>query len=699
VRIARVLTNETCNQACRFCDARRSHERASFAAASAVRERIDLAHRQGAHELVLTGGEPTLRTDLPSLVAAAARPGVRVVLETNAALVTPPFARRLATAGLHTARVHMPAWGDELDAITRAPGDAARTTAGTIALRDAGITLEGTAPVLRENLSTLPSLPARLAADGIALERLWLRLPWKSPDPTALAPIPAMLETATRLVDAAIAHALPVSLDPATFLPPCAFPRPGRVASIYALNRGGADRPGYARTPACEPCAVHDRCPGLPREATSPAATLLTSSPTSPVSSAQPSSPALVPRPFDDERLRRRLTLIASPREQIERELVTRDVYRRPDGTTVPAHIVRIGFRCNQACHFCFVSTHLPAPPQPRVEAAIDEIATMRGILVLSGGEPTLDPRLPEYVRRGKAHGACEIELQTNATRLHDPALCQALADAGLDIAFVSLHGASAAVSDSVTAAPGTYARTLAGLDQLRDAGIRMRINFVLCELNRHELPAFVALVAARWPQAAITISFVGMSTDLVPREAWLVPRYRDVLPPLHEAMALARAHGIELGGFDSMCGLPLCLVPGDRTAFLSLAPLPAGPQHGQEHVGQPLLPEAELVPGGGGEFVKPAPCAGCALESRCPDVWLGRAPTGDPTPRALAGPISSAEPELARERVGEQLSGGGAVERKQRGRHAMGRVGARSRVDGGARAAWASRAGGPNPR
>ena len=134
-------------------------------------------------------------------------------------------------------------------------------------------------------------------------------------------------------------------------------------------------------------------------------------------------SSTLAPRPVGDDRLRRRLTLIASPREQIERELVTRDVYRRPDGTTVPAHIVRIGFRCNQACHFCFVSTHLPAPPQPRVEAAIDEIAAMRGILVLSGGEPTLDPRLPEYVRRGKAHGACEIELQTNATRLHDPAL------------------------------------------------------------------------------------------------------------------------------------------------------------------------------------------------------------------------------------------------------------------------------------
>lgn len=597
MRVARVVTNETCNQACRFCDAVRPHERASLAAAPAVRERIAAALRRGAHQLVLTGGEPTLRPDLPSLVAAAAREHVQVVLETNAALVTPALARRLATAGLHTARVHLPAWGEALDAITQRPGDAARTAFGLHALHEAGIVVEGSAPVLRANLASLPSLPLQLSQAGVALERLWLRLPWQGPDRSALAPLPAMLDTAARLVDQARTHALPVSLEPATFLPPCLFDRPARVASMYALSRGGAKRPGHARTPACEPCAVRDRCPGLPTALLAAAPSEASASTSTP--STTPELAALpTPRPLDDDRLRRRLTVIASPREQIERELVTRERYRRPDGTTVPAHIVRIGFRCNQACHFCFVSTHLPAPPVARVEAAIDEIAGLGGILVLSGGEPTLDPRLPEYVRRGKAHGACEVELQTNATRLHDAALCEALAEAGVDIAFVSLHGATAEVSDRVTAAPGTFVRTLAGLDGLREAGIRTRINFVLCEPNRHELPAFVALVAQRWPAAAITISFVGMSTDLVPRERWLVPRYRDVLPPLREGLQLARTQGLEVGGFDSMCGLPLCLVPDDLRPFFALAELPEG--------------------GGDGEFVKPAPCAGCVLQSRC---------------------------------------------------------------------------------
>ncbi|MCA9650929.1 MAG: radical SAM protein [Myxococcales bacterium] len=575
MRVLRVVTNETCNQACRFCHSRRPHERASVAAASVVRRRIIAARHEHPTTLVLTGGEPTLRPDLPALVAEAARDGARVALETNAALVTPPLAQRLAEAGLHAAIVHLPAWGPQLDAITRDPGGAARTATGIAALRAASITVEACAPVLRDNLDSLPSLPAQLAAAGVEIERLWLRLPREAPDSESLAPLQPMLATATRLVDQARDHALPISLEPATFLPPCLFPRPGRVASIYALNRGGATRDGHARAPACAECRVRDRCPGLPDDL-----------------------PPTLAEPLQDDRLRRRLTVIATPREQIERELVTREIYRRPDGSTIPAHIIRIGFRCNQNCHFCFVSTHLPAPPMARVEAAIDEIAALRGVAVFSGGEPTLDPRLVEHVRRSKAGGAHAVELQTNATRLGDPERCRELAEAGVDVAFVSLHGATAEVCDRVTAAPGTFVRTVAGVDALVGAGIRVRLNYVLCEINRHEFPAFVTMVAERWPAAAITLSFVGMSTDLVPRERWLVPRYRDVLPAVREGMAVADRRGVEVAGFDSMCGLPLCLVPDDPGAFMGLAELPAGYD--------------------GGEFVKPAPCQGCVLQSRC---------------------------------------------------------------------------------
>jgi hypothetical protein len=242
-----------------------------------------------------------------------------------------------------------------------------------------------------------------------------------------------------------------VQLDPATFIPPCAFERPAVVAHLYAMGQGGRERAGHRRAPACDACVVQDRCPGVPVHA--------------------PALAGLAPRPIRADRLRRRLTVIKSIPDQIEREIVTREIYRHESGTTTPAHIVRVQFHCNQSCRFCFVSTHLPPPARARVEAAIAEIGALGGILVLSGGEPTLDPHLVEHVRLGKRLGAREIELQTNAVRLATGTLARELVQAGVDTAFVSLHGATPEIGDAITEAPGTFVQTLAGIEALLQAG------------------------------------------------------------------------------------------------------------------------------------------------------------------------------------------------------------------------------------
>lgn len=574
--LVRVVTNETCNHRCRFCNARRDHERPSVAGPAAIRAQVDRAVEASAREVLLTGGEPTLRRDLPRIVAYARHRGIsRVGLETNATQIDATTARTLADAGLSYARVHLPAWGDALDAITGDNGGTARTDAALRHLAAAGIACEAAAPVVADNLTALAQLPPEIAD---RVDTLWLRPVWDGPDPTALASVADTAEAIAATAAAARTVGLSVQLDPAGWLPPCAFDRPSRVAHLYGLNVGAADRPGHVRPPACADCRIADRCPGVQTDA--------------------PAFADFVPRPIAEDRVRRRLTVIRSVADQIDRELVTHEVFRRPDGETVPAATIRIRFACNQACRFCFVSTHLPNPARAKVEVAIDDIAARRGIAVFSGGEPTLDPALPDYIRRAKKQGAREVEVQTNATQLGAPGRAAALEEAGVDIAFVSLHGATAQVCDAVTDAPGTWVDTCAGLDALAQTSIHVRINFVLCTLNFHEFPAFVDLVAARWPDAAITVSFVGMSTDLVPRSAQLVPRYRDVLGPLTDGLARAREHGVVTEGFDSMCGLPACVVPQAAADFFDLAEVPAGYD--------------------GGEFVRPPACRACVLKTRC---------------------------------------------------------------------------------
>src|SRR5204863_9314 len=78
MRIERVVTNETCNQNCWFCNARRPAERPDFIARRAVRERIAAARAGDPREIILTGGEPAMRSDLVDPAQRAAE-GPRAV--------------------------------------------------------------------------------------------------------------------------------------------------------------------------------------------------------------------------------------------------------------------------------------------------------------------------------------------------------------------------------------------------------------------------------------------------------------------------------------------------------------------------------------------------------------------------------------------------------------------------------------------
>ena len=586
MHVQRVVTNETCNQNCWFCNARRPAEQAEFVARPAVRRRIEEARSGRPREIVLTGGEPTLRSDLADLVQRAAGDGIRVVLETNATLIDDARARTLTAAGLGCARVQLVAWGDEADAITREPGGFAAALRGIRALAAAGVRVEVTSPVVRRNLAYLAAIPREIAATKLPVDALILVVPTTSPNAGECASLAEIADAVVAVADAARRIGLTVRLDPATFVPPCIFEKPERVAHLYALNRGNASRPDFEHIAACASCLVNDRCPGLPLET--------------------PAAGGIPPlHPIMAHRVRRRLTVVSSVEEQVAREFVGRDELRSNVDEPCPEYTVRVNFHCNQACEFCFVSTHLPPPAEAAVRQAIESAGREGAVVVLSGGEPTLNARLVEYVQLAKRHGARAVELQTNAIRLADPALTGALEGAGLDRAMVSLHGSNAEISDAITAAPGTFAATVQGIDQLVQTAVRVRLNFVFCQTNRTDFPRFVDFVAARWPQAAIVFSFVGSHTDVVPRTTELIPTFSAVLPSLVAGLARARAAGLDVCGFDSMCGLPLCMVPEDeRGSFSAIA----------------------VAPGGAGEFVKAEVCERCAEGHRCYGVRRGYA-------------------------------------------------------------------------
>ena len=280
--------------------------------------------------------------------------------------------------------------------------------------------------------------------------------------------------------------------------------------------------------------------------------------------------------------MRRRLTVVSTVEEQVARELVGRDELRSTRTGHVPEYTVRVNFHCNQACEFCFVSTHLPPPAEAAVRAGDrDAPAAKARSLVLSGGEPTLNSRLVEYVQLAKHHGARAVELQTNAIRLADPALTRALAAAGLDRAMVSLHGSTAEISDAITGAPGTFAATVRGIDELaqtlgaRPAQLRLLPGQPrrLPPLRRLRRGALAAGRRSSSPSSARTPTSSRAPPSLIPRFT-----RRHAVAARRPGAGAQR--GLDVSGFDSMCGLPLCLVPeAERGQLLERSPWrPAAP-------------------------------------------------------------------------------------------------------------------------
>ncbi len=269
-------------------------------------------------------------------------------------------------------------------------------------------------------------------------------------------------------------------------------------------------------------------------------------------------------------------------------------------GVERPEALVRTGFLCNQDCGICWQDRAWGRFDADQVVTWIEDLyAAGARSLIVSGGEPTLDPALERYVRHARSIGYAEVTLETNAVQLAKPGLAARLRDAGVTAAFVSLHSARAEVSDAITRAPGTHARTVRGLKNLFDAGLTVKLNAVMTGEGLRclsELPDFIDREFGAWRG-----QLLGLMLSL-PTQPWDAALVAQVAPEpatlrreLRRTIDRAIALGLNPHGLDGPCGPPLCAFGADPRVA-SLAPVP-----------EPVDFRAHL-----------APCAGCAVRDAC---------------------------------------------------------------------------------
>ncbi len=185
----------------------------------------------------------------------------------------------------------------------------------------------------------------------------------------------------------------------------------------------------------------------------------------------------------------------------------------KSDGDTLRLHrpasqlarlYVEVTNRCNLSCRMCVRSTwdephgEMDAATFGRILAGLGAFSPCPSVFFGGFGEPLAHSGIVNMVRQVKATGG-QVELVTNATLL-TPEMSHGLIEAGLDVMWVSLDGATAESYGDVRLGAGLNG-VLANLDafrRLRRAAIRplphIGIAFVAMRRNIADLPGLLNL-------------------------------------------------------------------------------------------------------------------------------------------------------------------------------------------------------------
>lgn len=165
-----------------------------------------------------------------------------------------------------------------------------------------------------------------------------------------------------------------------------------------------------------------------------------------------------------------------------------------------PKHWVRLVTACNSRCLFCLDAD---TPRNVYLDAAEIEAELRRGRdvlgadkVILSGGEATLHPQFPAFVRQARAMGYERVQTVTNGWKFAERAFYRACMDAGLGEITFSLHGHTAELHDHMTQTQGAFARLMKGmLRALRDPdGPIVNVDVVINKQNVAVLDKIIEL-------------------------------------------------------------------------------------------------------------------------------------------------------------------------------------------------------------
>lgn len=204
---------------------------------------------------------------------------------------------------------------------------------------------------------------------------------------------------------------------------------------------------------------------------------------------------------------------------------------------------------CNQYCRFCSNPETEYMLDVETAKRQIDDFARRRYFgIILTGGEPSLSPNVPEITRYAVSRGL-HVRMITNGSRLADMDVARSFVAAGLRHFHVSIHSCRPELEDYLTGVKGSFEKAVAALANLsrlaREFPVSLNVNTVINAFNGDHLDRNVAYFIENFPEVAHFVwNNLDPSMGRAETNRDTAPRLRSFEVSLNRAMRLVHASG-----------------------------------------------------------------------------------------------------------------------------------------------------------
>ncbi|MCX6811978.1 MAG: radical SAM protein, partial [Candidatus Berkelbacteria bacterium] len=152
---------------------------------------------------------------------------------------------------------------------------------------------------------------------------------------------------------------------------------------------------------------------------------------------------------------------------------------------------VRVTRACNNQCLFCHDienQNNLPVPFAEIIWNLAEGRRSGAERVVISGGEPTVNPRIFEIIKQAKKMGYKHVQIITNGRMLAYGDFGRKLKNAGLDEITFSLHSHLKGPFEKITRVKGSYIQSMRGLSNALKLNFIVSVDIVINKLNFKKL-------------------------------------------------------------------------------------------------------------------------------------------------------------------------------------------------------------------